>query len=162
MTSLLRISCLIALLAALPLCGCGGGGGSATTPLPGGSGGSGGGGGGGGSSGVTGRDASGGGTAGGPTGGSSTWFERINQFRSWGGLAPVSADATLAAACVSHSRYMVKEDSLTHAENMASSWYTAAGDAAGQSSNVVLATSEQSPRATQSIEGQIKTRTPRA
>jgi hypothetical protein len=75
---------------------------------------------------------------GGPTCGSpaGTWLDTVNFYRRLAGLGPVSEDPTLSAGDLQHAEYMVKSDRVEHAEDMSSPFYTPAGDAAGQASDV--------------------------
>jgi hypothetical protein len=70
----------------------------------------------------------------------------VNHWRSLAGLPTVSSTPELNAAAVEHSRYLVKHvlegkiDELdgggAHTENPSDPWYTTAGQAAGQNSDV--------------------------
>jgi uncharacterized protein YkwD len=75
-----------------------------------------------------------------------SWLVRVNHWRTLAGLAPVSSAPELNAAAVEHARYLVKHviegkgDELdgggAHTEDPSDQWYTPAGLAAGQNSDV--------------------------
>ncbi|MBO9998251.1 MAG: hypothetical protein J7641_04450 [Cyanobacteria bacterium SID2] len=66
----------------------------------------------------------------------SDWLGRVNQFRSLAGLPSVNENPEWSSGGVLHSRYLVKNDVGGHDEDSSNPWYTAAGEAAGQSGNV--------------------------
>ncbi|GAB4499934.1 MAG: hypothetical protein OHK0052_15630 [Anaerolineales bacterium] len=66
------------------------------------------------------------------------WLGYFNQIRALGNLPNVAENSDWSAACVLHSRYMVKEDDLTHYEDPNSPWYTPEGALAGENSNVMV------------------------
>lgn len=93
------------------------------------------GGGGGGGNGGGGNGGGGGGQAcQAPT--SNDWLARANLHRSVAGLPAVTENPVLSAGDQRHAEYLVKTDTVVHAEDPSSPFYTAEGDAAGQSSNV--------------------------
>ncbi len=65
-----------------------------------------------------------------------SWLDRINLYRRQAGLDPVSENARLSAASVKHSKYMVDNAQVTHAETPGNPSYSAAGNEAGNASNV--------------------------
>ncbi len=66
------------------------------------------------------------------------WLNYANEFRALAGLPSLSENAGWSAGGVLHSRYMVKEDAITHDEANTSAWYTDEGDAAGRNGNVYV------------------------
>ncbi len=68
----------------------------------------------------------------------SGWLGYFNDLRARGGLPALSENATWSSGCTLHARYMVKTDTITHAEDPASPWYTAEGDAAAGNSNLMV------------------------
>ncbi len=67
---------------------------------------------------------------------SDNWLERVNYFRSLANLPPVTNNPAWTQGEVEHSRYVVKNDVITHFEDRNNPWYTPAGDQAGQNGNV--------------------------
>jgi hypothetical protein len=67
---------------------------------------------------------------------SGDWLGRFNTFRAWGALDPIVADPTLAEGTALHSKWMVVNNTISHAETPGTECYTVAGDEAGRSSNV--------------------------
>ena len=65
------------------------------------------------------------------------WLSIVNAYRAMAGQAPVVEDANLSAGDYLHSCYMTL-NGITHYENAALQRYTAAGDSAGQHSNVAV------------------------
>ncbi len=66
------------------------------------------------------------------------WLGYLNGLRAIGGLPAVSENVTWSNGCTLHSLYMVKTDTIAHAEDANSPWYTAEGDAAARNSNLVV------------------------
>lgn len=64
------------------------------------------------------------------------WLDYLNRFRQLGNVAPVTENKAWSHASWLHSRYMVKEDVLTHEESPHSPWYTAQGQLAAQNGNI--------------------------
>lgn len=64
------------------------------------------------------------------------WLVLLNDYRAVAGLPPVSEDPALSAADCAHAQYIVETGQRGHTEDPANPWYTAAGAAAGASSNV--------------------------
>lgn len=77
------------------------------------------------------------------------WLTTVNAYRTQSGLAPVTENAEWSAGLAAHFAYLANTpaDQRTgpyasaHTENPASAWYTAAGAAAGSSSNLLFGTS---------------------
>lgn len=65
------------------------------------------------------------------------WLTRVNQLRAMANLPPVTENATWSQGCVLHSRYVVKNDELTHYEDPNNPWYTQEGYDAGRNGNVM-------------------------
>ncbi len=66
-----------------------------------------------------------------------TWLTRVNELRSWANLPPVTENSDWSNGCVLHSRYVVKNDELTHYEDPNNPWYTQEGYDAGRNGNVM-------------------------
>ena len=69
------------------------------------------------------------------------WLAYLNSRRALGGLPLLSENSSWSNGCWDHSRYMVKNDVITHDEDESMEWYTSAGDAAGNSSDVMVSSS---------------------
>lgn len=67
---------------------------------------------------------------------SDNWLDEVNYLRSLANLPPVTNNPAWTQGAVEHSRYVAKNDELTHFENRNNPWYTPAGDQAGQNGNV--------------------------
>jgi hypothetical protein len=66
------------------------------------------------------------------------WLNYINQLRAVGNLPAVAENATWSLGCYNHSRYMVKNDVISHEETPGNPWYTPEGQAAAQNGNVLV------------------------
>ncbi|MCA9936223.1 MAG: CAP domain-containing protein [Ardenticatenaceae bacterium] len=66
------------------------------------------------------------------------WLAYVNEFRLLAGLPVLTENDSWSYGGVLHSRYMVKEDEITHYENTASAWYTQEGYDAGRNGNVAV------------------------
>lgn len=64
------------------------------------------------------------------------WLGYVNQFREMAGLPGLTETAAWSYGGELHSRYMVKNDLITHSENSGNPWYTAEGDLAGRNGNI--------------------------
>jgi uncharacterized protein YkwD len=64
------------------------------------------------------------------------WLTHLNEIRALGGLPPVTENPEWSAANELHSRYMVKNNELTHSEAPTNRWYSETGAAAAGASNV--------------------------
>jgi hypothetical protein len=64
------------------------------------------------------------------------WLVTINNLRSAAGLPAVVEDSALSTGATHHSRYVVMNQTLVHAEDPSKPGYTVDGDAAGQSGDV--------------------------
>ncbi len=71
------------------------------------------------------------------------WLAYVNMYRSRAGLPAVTENATWSNGCWLHSRYMVKNDEITHYEDPAKPWYTQEGYDAGRSGNVMVSSNVQ-------------------
>jgi uncharacterized protein YkwD len=65
------------------------------------------------------------------------WLEYLNFYRTTAGLPALSSNETWSEADWLHSRYMVKNDYVDHSEDPENVWFTAEGDEAAKSSNLV-------------------------
>ena len=68
------------------------------------------------------------------------WLIYLNQLRALGGLPPVTENSSWSEGGWYHSRYCVKNNTITHEETVGNLWYTAAGNAAGMNGNVMVTT----------------------
>lgn len=75
---------------------------------------------------------------------SDDWLGYINYLRYQSGLPGVGFNATWSDGCRLHSRYMVKNDVVSHDEDPGNIWYTPAGDEAAENSNVMVSSSSSS------------------
>jgi uncharacterized protein YkwD len=66
------------------------------------------------------------------------WLAYVNQFRFAANLHALMENPAWTDGAWLHSRYMVKEDAITHSENPGSPWYTPEGDQAGRSGNIYV------------------------
>lgn len=66
------------------------------------------------------------------------WLQYLNRFRQLADLPSVTEETTWSDGGVLHSRYMVKNDEITHNEDPGNSWYTAEGAAAGSNGNIAV------------------------
>ena len=64
------------------------------------------------------------------------WLVTINNIRTSAGLPAVPADPASTTGAVNHSRYVVQNNTLVHAEDPSKPGYTQAGDQAGQHGDV--------------------------
>ncbi len=67
-----------------------------------------------------------------------SWLGYLNLFREMAGLPHLAENTDWSSGAMLHSRYMVKEDAITHSENSSSPWYTAEGALAGASGNIFV------------------------
>ncbi|HSJ56018.1 MAG TPA: CAP domain-containing protein [Anaerolineae bacterium] len=73
------------------------------------------------------------------------WLQYLNQYRAMSGLPPLAENPEWSAGAALHARYIVKNDVVTHIEDPANAWYTPAGAAAGEASNVMGSTNVDAP-----------------
>jgi hypothetical protein len=71
------------------------------------------------------------------------WLIRFNQFRSQAHLPAVIEEPVWLDGCVKHSKYIVKNDVLTHTEDPSNSWYAAEGNECGTSANVLYSSTTE-------------------
>lgn len=64
------------------------------------------------------------------------WLGRLNEYRALAGLPDLAVNANWSRGAKLHSKYVVKNDEIVHAEDPAKPFYTPAGDAAGRNGNV--------------------------
>lgn len=69
---------------------------------------------------------------------SPTWLSYLNMFREQANLNPLEENKVWSNGGYLHSRYMVKNNYITHYENPANSWYTEEGYEAGRNGNVFV------------------------
>ncbi len=72
-----------------------------------------------------------------PTPPTDNWLTRVNELRAMANLPAVTENTEWTQGCIYHSRYVVKNDNLTHYEDPNNPWYTPEGDAAGRNGNVM-------------------------
>ncbi|MSP12903.1 MAG: hypothetical protein EXR62_08090 [Chloroflexi bacterium] len=75
-------------------------------------------------------------TVSGPTESPATAY--VNMYRAMAGLPAVTENATWNEGAWKHSRYLVKNNLITHSEDSGNPWYTPDGDQAGQNGNVAV------------------------
>lgn len=68
----------------------------------------------------------------------SGWLAYVNYYRDMAQLPLVNENADWQDGCWKHSRYMVKNDVITHAEDPNNPWYTTEGNTCGTSGNVMV------------------------
>ncbi len=66
------------------------------------------------------------------------WLDRLNDWRAALGLSALTENATWSQGDYNHALYMVKNDLVTHYETLGVPYYTAAGDMAAKSGNLVV------------------------
>jgi len=67
---------------------------------------------------------------------SGPWLDRLNAWRASTGVAALTENTTWSAGDYNHSRYMVKNNLVTHYETAGMPYYTSAGDAAARNGNL--------------------------
>jgi uncharacterized protein YkwD len=72
------------------------------------------------------------------------WLGYVNFIRSIANLRSVSSNDLWSDGCWLHSRYMIKNDEISHSEDPSKPWYTTAGDEAAGYSNVMVSSSTNS------------------
>ena len=66
------------------------------------------------------------------------WLARVNYYRDTANLPPLSEQPNWSEGNRLHARYMVKNDVIEHDEDPQRPWYTRQGQAAAQSSNLIV------------------------
>lgn len=69
---------------------------------------------------------------------SGTWLAWVNYYRRTACLALLTENTTWSSGGVLHSRYLVKNNTITHSEDPGNPWYTTEGNAAGENGNVAV------------------------
>lgn len=69
---------------------------------------------------------------------SGDWLARVNQFRAWAGLDPLTVDAALTPGGDLHCKWMVVNNTIAHGEIPGTECYSLAGHQAGMNSNLVV------------------------
>lgn len=72
-------------------------------------------------------------------------YSYINYYRSLAGISPVTFDATLNNNCWEHARYMAENDDLTHDQNSALPYASAAGQICAQRGNAWIGGANDTP-----------------
>jgi uncharacterized protein YkwD len=67
----------------------------------------------------------------------SDWLAYLNDYRAMASLPPVDENSNWSLGSQDHARYTVKNDVLAHEQEEGNEWYTKAGDAAAQASNIM-------------------------
>lgn len=80
-----------------------------------------------------------------PTIPAPSWLAYVNNFREQAALHALAENQDWTQGAWLHSRYMVKEDHISHSENQSSPWYTFEGDAAGRSGNIYVSSYTGTP-----------------
>ncbi len=73
------------------------------------------------------------------------WLDRVNALRAMADLPPVTENTDWTQGCIYHSRYIVKNDELTHYEDPNNPWYTQEGYDAGHNGNVMCSSDINTP-----------------
>ena len=73
------------------------------------------------------------------------WLQYVNSFRGATGLPLLDENGSWSSGGVLHSRYLVKNNVIVHAEDPGNAWYTVEGDAAGRNGNVMVSSSVNAP-----------------
>jgi len=73
------------------------------------------------------------------------WLWYLNQYRAQANLIPLVENSEWSQGGLYHSRYMVKNDEITHYEDPTNEWYTPEGAAAGPSGNIMLSSWVDAP-----------------
>ena len=71
------------------------------------------------------------------------WLNYLNSYRAQALLPPLTENSDWSNGDWFHSRYMVKNDVISHDEEPENPWYTPAGQAAAQNGNVMVSSSNQ-------------------
>ena len=71
----------------------------------------------------------------------SDWLGYVNWLRSLGELPAVTENTSWSSGGWYHARYMVKNDYIGHSEDPSNLWYTAEGNSAAGSSDVMVSSS---------------------
>src|ERR1700687_1457413 len=66
------------------------------------------------------------------------WLDRFNAWRGSAGLSTLSENTVWSAGDLNHSRYMVKNQVITHYEVVGNAWYTTDGELAGRKGNIFI------------------------
>lgn len=66
------------------------------------------------------------------------WLGRVNELRAKANLPAVTENTVWSDGDWKHSRYMVKNDTITHSEDSSNEWYTEEGAEAATNSNVSI------------------------
>ena len=72
---------------------------------------------------------------------SATWLDELNTWRASTGVSALTENTTWSQGDYDHALYMVKNDLVTHYETPGVPYYTTAGDAAAQASNIYVSSS---------------------
>jgi hypothetical protein len=75
-------------------------------------------------------------------GADASWLDVLNAYRALAALPAVVEDPAQSSDCAMHAAYIVRTGNLTHAEDPASPYYTAAGDRAAHESNLGAGTGD--------------------
>lgn len=67
-----------------------------------------------------------------------SWLRLVNSYREMSGEADLTENTTWDAGALAHSQYMTMNNVIGHSEDPSLPYYTAAGDAAAQNSDVYL------------------------
>src|SRR5690348_4023348 len=71
-----------------------------------------------------------------PVSAAPAWLDRLNAWRAASNVSTLSENTTWDQGDYAHSQYMVKTDLVTHYEDPANPYYTAAGDTAARNGNI--------------------------
>jgi len=73
-----------------------------------------------------------------PPAAAPSWLQLVNSYREMSRESDLSENTLWDAGALAHSRYMAENDVIGHSEDPSLPYYTTAGDAAAQNSNVYL------------------------
>jgi uncharacterized protein (DUF2141 family) len=72
---------------------------------------------------------------------STSWLDELNTWRASTGVSALTENTTWSQGDYLHAQYMVKNDLVTHYETPGVPYYSTAGDAAAQASNIYVSSS---------------------
>ncbi len=73
------------------------------------------------------------------------WLGYVNYYRAMAQLPTAAENTEWNDGCWKHSRYMVKNDVITHSEDPNNPWYTPEGNACGTSGNAMVSSNVNAP-----------------
>lgn len=73
------------------------------------------------------------------------WLAHLNEVRRSGGIPALAENPDWSDGCWDHSRYMVKNDTITHYQDPTNTWYTPDGSQAALVSNLIISSAVDAP-----------------